>query len=369
MAPQAVLERPLPFAPGACEALNVTDEPEVEIATASSRKVAPDKAQRWTDIEIARRGDRYVVRAFGRSTHTGETERVREYECRTGKEILAALAGGTAVVGKLPRIAQSAIARAATNDARFDELVAGLGVFEDLSPDSDSPSSAPAIILERHDQPPLRFRGRSIGGGTSQIPGASYWTTFALYRVENSNQIVAVKMNHPEPVRRYVIVVTSAAEVVLAFTRPGVGWVEGALLDALELAADADEAIDQEIGDENVTDWAHDLVGSTSVQVGDARYNVLTVLENGGTLLARNGAAPGLFVRLLDRHGNTVEDITKNLFLTLSRQRLIYRLDFNREEGEVVRWGASYKGLDTLNDARLTTQERDAKVNSAGGLQ
>lgn len=356
------------------------------LAKASSKKHTETKP-RWTEIEILQVAGKvvnsvgkllppnhyYIVREIGRSSMPGEEDRVRETECRTGEQVMAALTVGTS--GKLSRTALYAVREAAKADREFAALIAPV-LPEDLTSISYAPrnarrnGSAGAVITLEYNTltgtqktlasgayRPLRFQGVELGYGTSRIDGVRAWTEIYIYRTIDG-RYVAVKERHrpPEEMTREIAVTRTGAEIVQGFTRPGRGWVESALLDALDSARSKDVNLDEEIGREKTSEnWAHTIVGSTEVLSFDARYTVLDFLKDGGLLFTLDSDSGPSIVGFLagPNHANDREPpINERLFMALSRQSLIWR-DYDAERSSAYTRLAPEKWMPIRNAGRI----------------
>jgi hypothetical protein len=326
------------------------------IATATSQNDKRTRA-RWSEFAIVRLPDGlYRVEEIGRSAIPGEKIRRRSTVVAPGVDVIAVLTQGTE--GKLSKTAERALLAAAEADPGFAAIVEDV-LPEDLTPGVKEGDPGRKIVLQRTGKRPVRFHGWPIGHGSSHDPGVEAWTAITLYRTVDG-RIVGLKKLEPTGYSQ-VAVAGDAGGIIRAFTRPGVGWVESALVDAIDLAREHDAAIDNEIAGAPVADWAHAIVGSTSVRPGDARFRVLEELESGATLYSwENDDAIGV-VGLFARRRGTEErldlDVTPTLFLALSRQRLIVR-DRKPHAKGWIGWTISPKGRDTVNAARSRAAEQ-----------
>lgn len=345
---------------------------------------------------------RYMVEELGHSNVAGEKTLARSSTCRSGREVYEALVEHTG--GRLSRLAGAALQRAAAQDEYFASTIEDVLAQErvdaiDLLPPAgtavDVDGAWERIVLRRSGQRALRFPGRHIGHGTSRIEGADAWTEIDVYRTAYGSLVAAKKLVLEQRgiMRSNVIVVNTAADVVRRFSRRGVGWVEGALIDALAAAYQQDQALACEIGRDakcsyrvpngeacgrtytadvhdiaawchdyvpGIAQWAHAIVGGSEVQAGDARYRVLEFLEqNPGVYLVTADydriGFPDVEGFVSPSHGllDTAEvPVDQEIVLALSRQRLIRTVDTESANldlaGDLTAWEISPKGRDAL---------------------
>ncbi len=330
------------------------------IARASSRAEAGKSALRWSEIAIYR-GDAgtYVVQEIGRSAIAGEIDRCRLHRDLSPHGVYAALTrDGTRVT----LLAEEVLTRAAERDAAFARDLGDLLDFdyEDLpSPAGALQGGLQRFVVERAGARALRFFGVQLGRGSSWIPEAERWSEFALYRVADGRLLASKQQlgTTGEARKATVVLAGDAAGIVRGFSREGVGWVEGALIDAIAAGAQHDRRIASEIG-AHVAAWAHEIVGSTSVRINDARYRVLERMERGAVLATED---EGTKIRVVGWNDGA-ETPPKQVFLALSRQRLIRRAPSPGAAGTFA-WTISPKGRAVLAEAR----DRDrAKPRESG---
>lgn len=340
----------------------------VVIGAASSRK--NDTQPRWTEVEILRaaRG-RYVVREIGRSSRAGEEQRERMNTCTTGSDVLAALTIGTS--GKLSHTAYAALESATAADTSFAALV------QEELPIDLTPRAEGAIVIDRDEGRPLRFAGELVGSASSRIAESHEWIDYQLYLLSDDRYLIATDhVGRNGRLSRTITLAHDGATIVAGCTQPGRGWVDGTLLDVLEQARKRVPALHAEIGVQRTVEWAHDIVGSVELRIGDGRYAVLTYLVTTDARIVsvdRDGDDPTVlgFIRPSSRKRRVADapTITPALFMALSRQSLIWR-DYEAEraglwrtlpresvkaiidvERSVAIWRASPKGVEVLAKA------------------
>lgn len=331
-----------------------------KIAEASSRTETGKSAQRWSEIAIYRDDTgTYVAQEIGRSAITGEVDRFRLHR-GTPQGVYNAL---TRDGKRVTLLVEEALAQAADRDAQFARELGDVLDYEDV-PLPAGISMLPAIetqryVVDRDDGRPLRFTGVLLARGSSRVEEAERWTEFALYRLADGRLLGAkqqIDVAMSEARKSSVIFSPDVAGVVRAFAREGVGWVEGALIDAIAAAAARDRAVAEEVGPQ-VVPWAHAIVGSTRVQVNDARYRVLERMERGSLLLTQDEGSKVVVVGWNDG----AEAPPKQVFLALSRQRLIRRSAPSSPAVAAYAWTISAKGRAVLAEARSGDRRQPVK--------
>lgn len=331
-----------------------------KIAEASSRTETGKSAQRWSEIAIYREdAGTYVAHEIGRSAIAGEVDRFRLHR-GTPRGIYAAL---TRDGKRVTLLVEELLAQAADRDAKFAYDLGDVLDYEDV-PLPAGVSMLPAIetqryVVDRDDGRPLRFAGVLLGRGSSRVEEAERWTEFALYRLADGRLLGAkqqIDATIGEARKAAVVFSMDVAGIVRAFAREGVGWVEGALIDAIAAAAAHDRGVAGEVG-AHVVPWAHGIVGSTRVQVNDARYRVLERMERGALLLTQDEESRVRVVGWSDG----AEPPPKQVFLALSRQRLIRRVEPASAPAATFSWTISTKGQAVLAEARSGDRCRPLK--------
>lgn len=335
-----------------------------KIAEASSQAQAGSSAKRWSEVAIYRDdAGVFIAHEIGRSVVPGEVDRYRLKRGSPRDVYMALTRNGE----RMTLLAEEALAIAADRDRQFASGLGDTLDYEDLpmpagglAPGVSSMLAADVAqyVVERDNARPLRFFGRVLGRGSSQIPEADTWTEFALFRLLDGRLIAAkqqIDAAAPEKLRRSSVVFSrDVAGVVRSFAREGVGWVEAALLDAIYEATQRDRAIAGEVGP-HVATWAHGIVGSTRVQVNDARYRALALLARGAMLVT---ADTDTSVQVL-RWQNAPADAelpVKPVFLALSRQRLIRQSEQRPEMAGTFEWVISPKGKAVFDEANAAAQ-------------
>lgn len=326
------------------------------IAHASSRAagIRSLNTKRWNEIVIFREetAGGYIVRSEGHSTMPGERTFSKETAVTSGADALAALRGAGGATS-LTRVAREAIVQAADRDPTFAR-----GIESEVYEDFDALAGDGEIFTLRRaaGERPLRVRGVHLASTTSRVDeDDKSWTEFDLYRGGGGRQIVAIKRHvfRGGYVDRAVTQAAgTAADIALGFTRPGSGWVEGALIEALAIATRVDAAIAAEIP-ADVAGWGRKLVGSTGLVLGDARFRALEALLTGFVLRTTDSAEGPSIVAWAPREGAAMGHLpamTLQLFLALSKRRLIQHVGVDR--AGVYTWTVSPKGEAALAAAR-----------------
>jgi len=202
-----------------------------------------------------------------------------------------------------------------------------------------------------------------LASTTSRVDDADpSWTEIDLYRAADGplvGVLVGVKQRvsaDGQVDAKSVVTCPSAEELVRTWTRPGTGWVEGALLEALARACAVDAAIAAEITSADVAGWARGIVGATTVQPGDHRYRALEALLAGFTILSEDSAS-GPVVQGWKAPKTAREtspsagppELSRQLFLALSRRRLI---ELVGERAGMCSWTISPKGRAVFEQAQ-----------------
>jgi hypothetical protein len=338
-----------------------------KIAEASSRS---ESSKRWSEVAIYRDDDagEYVAHEIGRSIVPGEIDRYRVKRGSARDVYMALTRNGE----RMTLLAEEALALASDRDPVFARELGDVLDYEDVPTPAAGVSMMPSAqvqqyIVERDNARPLRFFGALLGRGSSRIEDASTWTEFTLYRLLDGRILAAkqqIDATAPEPLRRSSVVFASdVATIVRAYAREGVGWVEGALLDAIYDATERDRAIAAEVGG-NAAAWAHGIVGSTRVQVNDARYRVLALLRAGALLVTRDTESS---MQVLGwRNAPAGADVPpKPVFLALSRQRLVRQTERPEASG-TFEWTISPKGLAVFTEANAAANAAAQKAARKG---
>ena len=345
------------------------------LAWATSRRRQRDK--RWTEIAIHKATKaRYLV-AVDRVAIDGCTIATphEERQCRTTDDLKAVLPRGKN--DNVSLAAYEALRAASEADARFAELAADL-LPEDITERCGGAEAIGGRLggaqLQEHTVPragesdrPIRFTGRAIGFGSSRDRDGDYeddgrpWTEVRLFRLCD-DRILGSLVVMPTLHVCQVAVATTGGEIVAELTGEGRGWVGSALVQALADARSRDLLLDEEIGQRSTVDWAHDIVGSTTVRAGDGRWLALSyMVEAGARIKAREGdLGEPQAVYVGGKKTTATPELTPRLFLTLSRQRLICRDrgEIALREGESL-WRVSPKGVQVLAWASEESRDRN----------
>ena len=335
------------------------------LASATSRRRERDK--RWTEIAIYKATKSQYLVSVDRVAIDGCTIAAphEEKQCRTTDDLRSVLPRGKN--DNVSLAAYQALRAASEADASFALLAADL-LPEDITERRGGTEAISGRLggaqLQEHIVPragesdrPIRFTGRAIGFGSSRDrdeDDGRPWTEVRLFRLCD-DRILGSLVVMPTLHVCQVAVATTGGEIVAELTGEGRGWVGSALVQALADARSRDLLLDEEIGQRSTVDWAHDIVGSTTVRAGDGRWLALSyMVEAGARIKAREGnSGEPQAVYIGGKKTTETPELTPRLFLALSRQRLICRdrSAIALREGESL-WRVSPKGVQVLEWAR-----------------